>query len=188
MTIYAFVSPSGVPKVFALNSYSSFPFKPASLPLRQNRKPIAPNSTSPATIAPTAIPAFAPVERPLRLVDCEAERSVFPVFGVEFELGVGAANPSLVTLKHGTWSVKSLVSTNVCVHHQPLTCTVFRMHLQYQRRRRNSGSSHRSRPRSPPSTPTGSSHSVQPRYFRANASCSIDDLGRHLSYSQQLDY
>jgi hypothetical protein len=105
-----------VPKFFALNSYSSFPFSPAFLPLRQNKNPIAPNNASPAMIAPTAIPAFAPVDRPpppsFGLADGEADS---PVLAVALELGVGAINPSLVTLKHGTWIVKSFVSTNVCV-------------------------------------------------------------------------
>jgi hypothetical protein len=75
-------------------------------------------------IAPTAIPAFAPVDRPpspsFGLADGEADS---PVLAVALELGVGAINPSLVTLKHGTWIVKSFVSTNVCVFVS--TCVVY---------------------------------------------------------------
>jgi len=65
--------------------------------------------------APTAIPAFAPVDKPppppLLPADGAEER---PVFAGTLELeGVGAMNSSEVTLKHGTEVVKSRVSTKV---------------------------------------------------------------------------
>lgn len=70
---------------------------------------MAPNSASPPIIAPTAMPAFVPLESLLppeedpEEGDCEAEN---PPVGVavedEAEEGVGESKSSLVTLKQGT--------------------------------------------------------------------------------------
>jgi hypothetical protein len=65
--------------------------------------------------APTAIPAFVPVDKPpplpLLSADDSGER---PVFAGTFELeGVGAMKVLEVTLKHGTLSVKFCGSTKV---------------------------------------------------------------------------
>lgn len=76
-----------------------------------------PKIARPAIMEPTAMPALAPVESPLPPPDeepaagvCEADSPV-PAEGVA--VGVGASKLSLVTLKHGTWMLKSLVSTKV---------------------------------------------------------------------------
>jgi hypothetical protein len=102
--VYARGSPFAVPKFVALNSYSPFPFKPAFLPLLQNKKPMAPISARPAMIAPTAIPAFAPIESPpLPPLEAADGKAASPGFaGNTLELGVGTLKSSLVTLKHGT--------------------------------------------------------------------------------------
>lgn len=65
---------------------------------------------------PTAIPALAPVESPppgewAGVAVCEAGSPVLD--GVLEEDGVGDSNSSLVTLKQGTWMLKSLVSIKV---------------------------------------------------------------------------
>jgi hypothetical protein len=115
---HAFAGPDGVSKPFARSSYESLFFKPAVFPLRHKKNPIAPKITSPPMTAPTAMPAFAPVERPLLLLldsaDCDAER--LPVVeGIvpELAVGVGALKSLLVTLKQGTWMLKFIVSTKV---------------------------------------------------------------------------
>lgn len=177
------MSPSGVPKFFALNSYSSFPFKPALLPLLHSKNPIPPNNARPAITAPTAIPAFAPVERPppplFGAADDDAER---PVLAVPLALGVGALKSPLVTLKQGTWRLKSLVSTRVLSGSLSIAqwdCHVAtHQHVQYRHKRRNSGCCHCFRPQTLPSTRAELLHSVQLVRCQADRLCSTGAPGR----------
>lgn len=107
-------------KVLALNSYSSFPFNPVALPLRHMKNAIIPMSASPPIIEPTAIPAFAPEDSPPELpealeVDGVAASPVAEAAGrpVDDAVELGALKSSLVTLKQGTWAVKSSVLMKV---------------------------------------------------------------------------
>lgn len=110
-----------VVKSLARSSYSSFPFSPVALPLLHRKKPITPISASPPMATPTPMPAFAPVERPppeppeSTEAVADALSPVWDAAGAPLEdaEGVGALKSSLLTLKHGTWIVKSLVSTKV---------------------------------------------------------------------------
>jgi hypothetical protein len=122
---HAVVDSGGVFKFFALSSYAFLPSKPAFFPLRHKRNPTAPSIARPPTIDPTAIPAFAPVERPPPLedwpdvADWDAKRSVLDgLLPEELAVGVGALKSSEVTLKQGTLIEKSMVSTKVCKSHQ----------------------------------------------------------------------
>jgi hypothetical protein len=89
--------PEGASKCFARNSYESLFFKPAASPLRHMKNPIAPNSRSPVMVAPTAIPAFAPVEMALLLLPVGSS-----VTADGMALNVGALKSSVVTLKQET--------------------------------------------------------------------------------------
>lgn len=107
-TLYAEVEPCGVgePRVFALNSYASLFFNPALLPLRHKKKAPAPRIARPPITAPTAIPAFAPVDNPPPPPEAcpgveDADRLVLEA-ALPDELGVGALKSSDVTLKQGT--------------------------------------------------------------------------------------
>lgn len=123
---HADVEPCGVgdPKVFALNSYASLFFSPALLPLRHKKNAPAPRIARPPIMAPTAMPAFAPVDNPpppLPPEVCpgvdEADRLVLDAVPPE-ELGVGALKSSDVTLKQGTLMEKFIVSTKVLIRRQ----------------------------------------------------------------------
>lgn len=116
---HAEVEPCGVgePKFFALNSYASLFFNPVLLPLRHKKNAPAPKTARPPTMAPTAMPAFAPVDSPPPPPEAcsgvdDADKSV-----LEGELpdepGVGVLKLSDVTLKQGTLMEKLIVSTKV---------------------------------------------------------------------------
>lgn len=115
---HAEVEPGGVgePRSFALNSYASLLFKPAFLPLRHRKNAPAPKIARPPMTAPTAIPAFAPVDSPPLPDACsgvdDADRLVLEVV-LPDELVVGALKLSDVTLKQGTLIEKLMVSTKV---------------------------------------------------------------------------
>jgi hypothetical protein len=91
------IDPEDASKCFARNSYESLFFKPAVFPLRHRENPIAPNSRSPAMVAPTAIPAFALVEMPLLLLPVGSSDTTDGL-----ALDVGTLKSSVVTLKQGT--------------------------------------------------------------------------------------
>ena len=116
---HAEVEPCGVgePKFFALNSYASLFFNPVLLPLRHKKNAPAPKTTRPPTMAPTAMPAFAPVDSPPPPPEAcsgvdDADKLVLEG-GLPDELGVGALKLSDVTLKQGTLMEKLIVSTKV---------------------------------------------------------------------------
>lgn len=153
----------GEPKAFALSSYASLFFSPALLPLRHKTKAPAPRMASPPMMAPTAMPAFAPVDSPAPPPEAcpgvdDAGRLVLDA-GLPDEVGVGALKSSDVTLKQGTLIEKLIVSTKVCtVSGDRMSKTGLSRDSRYQRMQRTTGCCRYSRPRTLTSTLAGSWH------------------------------
>ena len=145
-------------KSLALSSYDCLPLRPAVFPLLHRKNPMAPNKARPTIVTPTAMPALAPVESFPLLELCDELEAGRPV-AEGLPLCVGSTNLSLVTLKQGTWMLKSLVSTKVCSRGS--ACRLLRVleqdyhNIPHRRRQRRTGSCRCSRPRTRPSTPAG---------------------------------